>query len=119
MAVNLISRKARRKKRVSANIHGSEARPRVSVYRSSKYIYAQVINDETHNTLASSSSFLMTKADGKIGTKVESAKKVGLALAEKLKEQKVLAVVFDRSAYTYKGRVKALAEGLREGGIQV
>lgn len=117
MAINLISRTARRKKRVSANISGSSERPRVSIYRSHKYIYAQAINDDAHNTVASVSSVDLKK-EAK-GTKSEKAKQVGIALAEKLKGLKISAVVFDRSAYAYNGRVKALAEGLREGGIQV
>ncbi len=114
MGVNTISRTARRKKRVSSNIHGTAERPRVSIYRSSKYIYAQAINDEAHSTLAAASS--IKKTDGK---KSENAKQAGIDLANKLKELKVTAVVFDRSAYSYNGRVKSLAEGLREGGINV
>lgn len=118
MGVNTISRTTRRKKRVSTNIHGTDARPRVSIYRSSKYIYAQVINDDAHNTIATESSLTLSKKDAK-GTKSENAKQIGVSLAGKLKELKVSAVVFDRSAYAYNGRVKAVAEGLREGGIQV
>lgn len=114
MAVNTISRTARRKKRVSANIHGTAERPRVSIYRSSKYIYAQAINDEAHSTVAAASS--MKIAEGK---KSDNAKQAGIELAKKLKDLKITAAVFDRSAYAYNGRVKSLAEGLREGGINV
>lgn len=111
---NTISRIARRRKRVSSNIHGSEERPRVTVFRSSRYIYAQVINDDQHKTIASLSS-----VKEKSGTKSENAKKVGVDLAKKLLDMKIKTVVFDRSAYAYNGRVKSLAEGLREGGITV
>lgn len=106
----------RRKQRVSANIHGTSARPRVSVYRSNKSIYAQAIDDDAEKTVAAFNS-LKLKADKK--TKTETAKEVGMKLAELLVALKIKAVVFDRNQYAYNGRVKALAEGLREGKIQV
>lgn len=111
--VNL-NRKLRKKRRVSLKIKGSEKKPRVSVFRSNRYIYAQAVNDEKQITLVSFSSQKLTKAK-----KVDQAKEVGLRLAKILKEKKIDEIVFDRNIYIYKGRVKALAEGLREGGIRV
>ena len=108
---------ARRQKRVRSRMHGTEERPRVSVHRSNKGMYAQVINDDTAKTLAAFST-LMFKEEAK-GTKTDKAKEVGKQLAELLKKQKIEKVVFDRGSSAYKGRVKALAEGIREGGIEV
>ncbi len=112
-----LSRIDRRKKRVSANISGTNERPRVSVYRSNRYIYAQAIDDDAGITIvATNSSALKVKEKQ---TKSETAKAVGMKLAELLTEKKITKVVFDRNRYAYNGRVKALAEGLREGNIQV
>jgi len=115
------NRRLRRKLRVSANIFGSGERPRISVFRSNRYIYAQAIDDEKRCTLASSSSLVLKKnkkIDKKM-TKKEEAKVVGLDLAEKLKKLGIKKAVFDRSWYHYHGRVAALADGLREGGIEI
>lgn len=113
-SINL-SRIDRRKKRVSANIHGTAERPRISVYRSNKYIYAQAIDDVTGKTVATAHSVGSKEKQ----TKSESAKAVGIKLAELLTGLKITKVVFDRNRFAYNGRVKALAEGLREGNIQV
>ncbi len=114
------NRKLRRKLRVSKNITGTDKRPRIVVFRSNKYIYAQAINDEKRATVASFSSLSMKKnKDYKKTAKTNEAKEVGLGLARLLKEKKVGQGVYDRSFYNYKGRVKALAEGLREGGIKI
>src|SRR3989344_4138443 len=117
MAKKTLQRQIRRKRRVSSNIHGTAERPRVCVFRSNKFIYAQAIDDDTAKTLASASS--QGKADAKKPVKTEQATTVGKSLAEALKKKKIIKVVFDRSRFAYAGRVKALAEGLREGGIQV
>lgn len=106
-------RVSRRKKRISANIVGTKDRPRVVVFRSNRYIYAQAVDDGARVTVASFSGH------GIPGKKSEQAKAVGLKLAEKLKTMKITQAVFDRSSYSYLGRVKALAEGLREGGIKI
>ena len=111
--VNL-NKKTRKQRRIGSKITGTASRPRVTVFRSIRYIYAQAIDDEKRVTLASSSSAKSPKAK-----KVDQAKQVGAALAKLLKEKKIESVVFDRNIYVYKGRVKALAEGLREGGIKV
>lgn len=99
--------------RIRKTIKGSDARPRLSVYRSLKAIHAQLIDDDACKTLLSESSLKIKK-----GTKTEKAKLLGLALAAKAKEKGIKEVVFDRSGYKYHGRVKALAEGAREGGLK-
>jgi large subunit ribosomal protein L18 len=94
-------------------------RKRLSVYRSSKHIYAQVIDDDRGITLASASSIEKpTREALKTGGSVDAAKAVGKLIAERAKEKGVTAVVFDRGAYLYHGRVKALAEAAREGGLK-
>ncbi len=93
-------------------------RKRLSVYRSSKHIYAQVIDDDQGVTLASASSIEKTARDGlKTGASVDAAKAVGKLIAERAKEKGIKDVVFDRGGYLYHGRVKALAEAAREGGL--
>jgi large subunit ribosomal protein L18 len=94
-------------------------RKRLSVYRSSKHIYAQVIDDDRGITLASASSIeKRTREALKTGASVDAAKAVGRLIAERAKEKGITAVVFDRGAYLYHGRVKALAEAAREGGLK-
>lgn len=114
-------RKLRRKMRVSNSIRGTTERPRVAVHRTNKYIYAQVIDDVLRKTVVAYSSLALSKKEdqSKKMKKSEQAKLVGVQLAKLMIEKKVQKAVFDRSAYTYLGRVKALAEGLREGGISV
>ena len=111
------SKKSRikRRKRIRAKISGTAACPRLSVFRSSKHIYAQLIDDVAGKTLCSAST--MEKGFEGFGGNAEAAKKVGLALAEKAKAAGITDVVFDRSGYVYHGRVAALAEGAREGGL--
>jgi large subunit ribosomal protein L18 len=113
-------RKLRRKRRVSSNIKGTKSRPRISVFRSNSYIYAQAIDDVERKTLFASSNFALKKeTDFKKGKKSDDSKKIGIKLAKILIEKKILAGVFDRGSYAYNGRVKALAEGLREGGLKI
>ncbi len=102
--------------RVRKKIKGSPERPRLSVYRSLKYIYAQIIDDSTGSTLVSASS--LTMAGEKSGDTVDVAKKVGEALASEAKKKNITSVVFDRGGYLYHGRIKALADGARSGGLQ-
>ena len=109
----------RRKARVRRAIRkAANGRPRLSVYRSSKQIYAQIIDDERGHTIASASS-LEKDMRGKLktGATVEAAGEVGKLVAERAKEAGVSQVVFDRSGYLYHGRVKALADAAREGGL--
>lgn len=110
-------RKLRRKMRVSRKIRGTTERPRISVYRSSKFIYAQAIDDVKRVTVCSSTS---AKLDSKEkGNKSAQAKQAGIALGKALLEKNIKAAVFDRGVYSYLGRVQKLAEGLREAGIQI
>ena len=109
-------RKARIRRALAANAGG---RPRLSVFRSSKQIYAQVIDDEQGRTLAAASSLEKAMRESlRTGATVEAARIVGKELAERAKKAGVARVVFDRGGYMYHGRVKALAEGAREGGLE-
>ncbi|MEK7110029.1 MAG: 50S ribosomal protein L18 [Patescibacteria group bacterium] len=115
-----LDRKLRRKRRISSNIKGTNNRPRISVFRSSRYIYAQAIDDVARKTILSfTDSDLKKEKDFKKGKKSEDSKKIGAGLAKKLIEKKILIGVFDRGSYAYNGRVKAVAEGLREGGLKI
>jgi large subunit ribosomal protein L18 len=114
-----LSRDALRRKRherLRLRISGSAERPRLSVFRSAKYIYAQVIDDTTGHTLAAASS---QEADLAAGTPVDTARAVGKAIAERAKAAGVSSVVLDRGGYQYHGRVRSLAEGAREGGLNL
>jgi large subunit ribosomal protein L18 len=103
-------------KRIRRKVAGNTQRPRLAVFRSVKHIYAQVIDDSVGHTLAAASS--NEKSDGiKSGGNVAGAKAVGKLLAERAKEKGVKSVVFDRGGYLYHGRVKALADAAREGGL--
>ena len=106
----------RRHKRVRKNISGTAERPRLNVFRSAKHIYAQIIDDAKGVTLVAASS--MDKDFDGYGGNVEGAKKVGTKIAEKASAAGIKAVVFDRGGYVYHGRVAALAEGAREGGLE-
>ncbi len=109
-------RKARVRKAIRERAYG---RPRLSVFRSSKQIYAQIIDDEKGQTLVAASSIEKPNRESlKTGANIEAAKVVGKLLAERAAAKGVKEVVFDRGAYMYHGRVKALAEGAREGGLQ-
>lgn len=108
-----LQQRRRRQARIRTKISGTSTRPRLSVHRSLKSIYAQLIDDTTGTVIASSSSL---KEKG--GSGVEAANKVGVDLAKKAKAKKIKVCVFDRSGYLYHGRVRALAEGAREGGLK-
>ncbi len=105
-----------RHKRVRGKVSGTPERPRLNVFRSETNIYAQVIDDTTGKTLVSASS--LEKDFSCDGTKTDAAKKVGQTVAERAKAKGIEKVVFDRGGYLYHGRVQALAEGAREGGLQ-
>lgn len=105
----------RRHKRVRGKISGTPECPRLNVFRSSMHIYAQIIDDVNGKTLCSASS--LEKGFGMYGGNCEAAKKVGQMIAEKAKKAGITDVVFDRGGYVYHGRVAALAEGAREGGL--
>ena len=105
-----------RHERVRKKISGTPERPRLCVFRSNKHIYAQVIDDVAGNTLVSASS--VEKGFEGNGGNCEAAKKIGAAVAERALQKGIEEVVFDRGGYIYHGRVKALAEGAREGGLK-
>ena len=114
-----LSRDALRRKRharLRLRLEGTSERPRLSVFRSAKFIYAQVIDDTTGRTLAAASS---REAELGTGTPVDSARAVGRAVAERAKAAGITAVVLDRGGYQYHGRVRSLAEGAREGGLNL
>lgn len=100
--------------RIRAKVQGTTSRPRLSVFRSNKEIYCQIIDDLSGKTLAAASS----REIGAEGSKSEQAKAVGQKIAEKAKAESISSIVFDRGGYLYHGRVKALADGAREGGLQ-
>lgn len=111
--------RTRRHSRVRKNLSGTADRPRLNVFRSLSGIYAQVIDDQSGRTLVSASSVdrdLREKLKGM--KKAEQAKLVGQTVAERAKDKGIQAVVFDRGGYRYIGRIKALADGAREGGLQ-
>ena len=109
------SQRIMRHKRVPKNISGTSEMPRLNVFRSNTQIYAQIINDETGTTLASSSSVQLKI---KNGGNIEGAKLVGADIAKKAKEANISKVVFDRGGYQYHGRVEALADAARENGLE-
>lgn len=106
-----------RKNRIRAVISGTSERPRLSVFRSNKHMYAQIINDESGKVICESSDLKLEKSADK-KNKSDIAKHIGETLAEKAIKNKVKAVVFDRSGYKYHGRVKALAEGAKNKGLE-
>ena len=107
----------RRHRRVRGKISGTSERPRLDVFRSSKHIYAQLIDDTTGTTLAAAST--LDKGFSGNGGNIDAAQKVGKSIAEKALAKGIKAVVFDRGGFVYHGRVKALAEGAREGGLEL
>ena len=104
----------RRKARVRSQISGTSARPRLSIFRTTTHIYAQLIDDEAGKTLCSASDLKISEK----ATKTELAKLVGTQIAQVAQEQKIKNVVFDRGGFRYHGRVKALADAAREAGLQ-
>jgi large subunit ribosomal protein L18 len=121
MAVKQNPREAarlKRKMRIRTRVHGTQERPRLTVFRSDKHIYAQVIDDSLGVTLASASTVAPDyKGMDPLKGKVEAAKRVGAIVARKAREKGVTKVVFDRNGFIYHGRVKALADAAREAGL--
>ena len=106
-------------RRIRKRMSGTADRPRLAIFRSQSHIYAQVINDESGTTLCTASSLDETlKKDLKRGATVAAAKAVGKLIADRAKEKSVERVVFDRGGFLYHGRIKALADAAREGGLQ-
>lgn len=118
-----LSGRSRRRAKIRAKIKGVAQRPRLSVFRSNQHVYAQIIDDEKQATLAAMNDLIWQKQQkkslkkSKSVTKTKVAYQVGLALAKQVQQQKISKVVFDRGGYRYHGRIKALAEGAREGGL--
>jgi large subunit ribosomal protein L18 len=113
-----VTGKARRKRRIRKKVSGSPSRPRLSVFRSARHIYAQVIDDSTGTTVASASSMVVAKANEGDASKLERAKQVGTAVAKACTEKGIEQVVFDRNGNMYHGRVRALADAAREAGLR-
>ncbi|HEY4479617.1 MAG TPA: 50S ribosomal protein L18 [Candidatus Paceibacterota bacterium] len=109
---NKTEKRIRRHKRIRAKIKGTAVIPRLAVFRSNKYIYAQLVDDVSGTTIASVSSLAKKGEKKKI-----TAKAVGSQIAERAKSAKIKKVVFDRSGFLYAGKIKAVAEGAREGGL--
>lgn len=114
MALTKVQKRIRIKRRVRGKISGSSELPRLTVYKSNKEIYAQLVDDVSGKTLASASSRALETR----GSKTEVSTAVGKAIAEKAKEAGVSAVVFDRNGFVYHGRIKALADSAREAGLK-
>jgi large subunit ribosomal protein L18 len=118
MALSKAERRQRIKYRIRKRLSGSVERPRMTVYRSNKQIYVQLVDDISGQTLVSASSKEKEIASQKVN-KIEQAKLVGKRIAEKAKEKGIESVVFDRNGYLYHGRVKNLADAARESGLKI
>ena len=115
MVMKKLANRLLRKNRVRAVVVGTEARPRLSVYVSNQHIHAQIINDENGKTLASSTTATAKDVKGSLS---EKAAWIGADIAKKAKKAKITAVVFDRNGRKYHGRLKALADAARQGGLE-
>lgn len=112
-----LSTKVIRHRRIRAKIYGTAQRPRLAVFRSLSHMYAQLIDDVTGRTLEAASDLGTIKQTGEGSKNIQRARAVGLAIAAKAKAVGVTTVVFDRGGYKYHGRVKAVADGARDGGL--
>ena len=117
MQLTKLKRRKRIHQRVRKKIKGTAQKPRLNVFRSNKYIYVQLIDDENGHTIASASSYEAAVANE--GNKADQAKEVGKLIAERAKAAGIERALFDRGGYLYHGRVKSLAEGAREGGLNL
>ena len=115
LAMDKRKQKIKRQTRVRSKIRGTKDRPRLSVFRSNRYIYAQIINDEDGKSIIGISEKHLGEKSGT--SKIEKAEALGELLAKKAKDKKIKKVVFDRRSYAYGGRVAALAKGARKGGL--
>lgn len=113
-----VTARSKRVQRIRVKISGTQERPRLRVFRSNRHIYAQIIDDSRNITLLAMSTDDKNFEAGDASNKSELAKRVGLLLAEKAISTGIKAVVFDRGGYLYHGRVKALSDGAREGGLE-
>jgi large subunit ribosomal protein L18 len=118
MAMRIVGRE-RRKLRIRRKIEGTAERPRLTIFRSTKHIYAQVVDDTKSTTIAHVSTLTKDlKAGASEASKTEAAKQVGKQVAAVLKAKGITKVVFDRNGYLYHGRIRALADAAREGGLE-
>jgi large subunit ribosomal protein L18 len=109
----------KRHRRIRYKVKGTAERPRLNIFRSSKHIYAQLIDDDAAQTLAAASTVESGfRGDGKSGANIDAAKVVGARIAERAKEKNITRVVFDRGGFQYHGRVQQLADAAREGGLE-
>jgi large subunit ribosomal protein L18 len=108
----------RRKLRIRKKVNGTEQKPRLVVFRSNMHIYAQLVDDESGATIVSSSTLALTKGGAATKPNREGATSVGKDIAEKAKAKNIEACVFDRNGYLYHGKIQALADGAREGGLK-
>ena len=114
-----VEARSKRKQSIRKKVHGTDERPRLTVFRSARHIYAQVVNDESKATLAAASTLEKAIREQLKGLKkVEHAKKVGALLARRCLEKRIEKVVFDRNGYIYHGRISALANAAREAGLK-
>ena len=112
---NKIDRKIKRQIRTRSKIKGTADRPRLSVYKSNRFMYAQLIDDEARKTIVGVSEKQIKEA---LNGKIARAKAVGILLAKKATDKKIKKVVFDRGPYSYHGRINGIAQGAREGGLE-
>jgi len=118
MRLSKKEKRERRHHRIRAKIKGTATRPRLCVFRSNKYIYAMIINDESGKTLLHANDIALAKAKNSKTTKTARAFTVGKTIAQIAQSKNIKRVVFDKAGYKYHGRVKALAQGAREGGLE-
>lgn len=118
MQIDKNALRLRRKIRIRKKVSGTSERPRLVVFRSNTHIYAQIVNDENGSTLVSASTLALSRTDPEAKGNISGAEKVGKELARLAKEKNIGKVVFDRNGYIYHGRIKALAEGARSGGLE-
>lgn len=119
VAMKKLESRERRKKRIRRDVNGTAERPRLTIFRSARHIYAQVIDDATGRTLAAASTLSKDVREGGKGLKkTDAAKKVGALLAKACLERKIDKVAFDRNGYLYHGRVSALAAAARQAGLK-
>ena len=109
------SQRQKRQYRIRKKVVGTSPKPRLAVFRSNSYIYAQIVDDGQGKTLAYASDQKMAKSKK---TKIERAKETGMEIAKKALDKKIKTIVFDRGGFAYHGRIKALADGAREGGLK-
>ena len=118
MKISKNESRQRRKIRIRKKVNGTSARPRLVVYRSNLHLYAQIVDDTKGSTLVSASTLCLKKATADAHCNLAGAALVGKEIARLAKEKNINSVVFDRNGYIYHGRVKALADGAREGGLE-